>query len=216
MRGLNRLTKPQILNDREDKWKNDFIASGKARPDSNKYGHESIRSELASISFHKCFYCESKLKLEPKEVDHHIEVSIEKELAFAWTNLYLSCDNCNNKINHNAIPINAALDPCRNNDSEIQAHLTFDDEMITSVDGSSLGFKTIQKYRLDSELLDRRRSVQLRIFYKVLIEIQKKQIIEGRKSLNQNELGLLCRFKQNDQPYSLMFKVILDKLPIQV
>ena len=33
MRGLNRLPKPQILVDKEDKWKNDFIASGKARPD---------------------------------------------------------------------------------------------------------------------------------------------------------------------------------------
>jgi HNH endonuclease len=212
MRGLIRLTKPQILIDREDKWKDDFIASGKARPDSSKYGHESIRIELASISFHKCFYCESKLKLEPKEVDHHIEVSIKKELAFVWTNLYLSCDNCNNKVNHDAIPINAVLDPCINNDSEIREHLTFDDEMITSVGGSELGLKTIQKYRLDSELLDRRRSVQLRIFYKVLIEIQKKQIIEGRKSLNQNELSLLNRFKQNDQPYSLMFKVILDRI----
>jgi hypothetical protein len=212
MRGLIRLPKPQILIDREDKWKNDFIASGKARPDSSKYGHESIRIQLASMSFHKCFYCESKLKLEPKEVDHHIEVSIKKELAFAWTNLYLSCDNCNNKVNHEAIPIEEALDPCRNNDSEIQEHLTFVDEMITSVGSSSLGLKTIQKYRLDSELLDRRRSVQLRIFYKVLIEIQKKQIIEGRKSLNQNELDLLYRFKQADQPYSLMFKILFDKI----
>ena len=99
MRGLIRLPKPQILIDKEDKWKNDFIASGKARPDSSKYGHDKIRIELASMSFHKCFYCESKLKLEPKEVDHHIEVSIKKELAFTWTNLYLSCDNCNNKLN---------------------------------------------------------------------------------------------------------------------
>lgn len=212
MRGLIRLPKPQILIDREDKWKDDFINSGKARPDSSKYGHESIRSQLADTSFHKCFYCESKLKLEPKEVDHHIEVSIKKELAFAWTNLYLSCDNCNNKVNHDAIPIEAALDPCRNNDSEIQEHLTFDDEMITSIRGSEFGFKTIQKYRLGSELLDRRRSVQLRVFYKVLIEIQKKQISEGRKSLIQKELDLLNRFKQADQPYSLMFKIILDKI----
>lgn len=139
-------------------------------------------------------------------------MSISKDLAFAWSNLYLSCDNCNSKLNHEAIPIDAALDPCRNNDSEIQEHLTFNDEMITSADGSELDLKTIQKYRLDSELLDRRRSVQLKIFHKVLIEIQKKQISESRKSLNQNELSLLNRFKQADQPYSLMFKIILDKI----
>lgn len=212
MRGLIRLPKPQILIDRGDKWKDDFIASGKLRPDSSKYGHESIRTQLATMSFHKCFYCESKLKLEPREVDHHVEVSIKKELAFVWTNLYLSCDNCNNKVNHDAIPIDTALDPCKNNDAEIQQHLTFEDEMITSVDGSSLGLKTIQKYRLDSELLDKRRSVQLKNFHKVLIEIQKKQITEGRKFLNKNELELLNRFQQIDQPYSLMFKILLDKM----
>lgn len=212
MRGLIRLPKPQILIDREDKWKDDFMASGKARPDSSKYGHESIRIQLATISFHKCFYCESKLKLEPKEVDHHIEVSINKDLAFAWTNLYLSCDNCNNKVNHDAIPIETALDPFRNNDSEIQEHLTFDDEMITSVGGSLLGFKTIQKYRLDSELLDKRRMQQLKYFHKVLIQILSKQSAEGRKKLNEMDLKTLNFFKQADQPYSLMFKIILDKM----
>ena len=212
MRGLIRLPKPQILINKEDKWKNDFIASGNARPDSSKYGHESIRNQLATISFYKCFYCESKLKLEPKEVDHHIEVSIKKELAFTWTNLYLSCDNCNNKVNHNAIPIEEALDPCRHNDSEIQKHLTFTNEMITAIDGSQLGFKTIQKYRLDSELLDKRRITQLNNFYRVLDAIRQNQIKYGGRGMNQSEISLLNRFKQVDQPYSLMFKIILDKI----
>ena len=212
MRGLIRLPKPQILIDKEDKWKNDFIASGKARPDSSKYGHDKIRIELASMSFHKCFYCESKLKLVPREVDHHIEVSIKKDLAFAWTNLYLSCDNCNNKLNHDAIQVHEALDPCKNDDIEIQEHLTFVDEMITAIDGSELGFKTIQKYRLGSDLLDNRRMQQLKYFHKVLIQILSKQSAEGRKKLNEMDLKTLNFFKQADQPYSLMFKIILDKI----
>jgi hypothetical protein len=214
MRGLIRLPKPQILIDKEENWKSDFITSGKPRPDSSKYAHETIRIQLATMSFYKCFYCESKLKYTPKEVDHHVEVSIEKELAFVWTNLYLCCDNCNGKVNHNAIPIKAALDPCRNNDSEIQAHLTYVDELITSVGNSSLGLKTIQKYRLDSELLDRRRSVQLRNFHKVLIEILTNQKSQGRKLYNQSEIDLLHRFQHDDQPYSLMFKLILKKMYI--
>jgi hypothetical protein len=212
MRGLIRISKPQILIDREDKWKDDFIASGKVRPDSSKYGHDKIRIELASMSFHKYFYCESKLKLVPKEVDHHIEVSIKKDLAFAWTNLYLSCDNCNGKMNHDAIPIEEALDPCRHNDLEIQEHLTFTNEMITAIDGSILGFKTIQKYRLDSELLDKRRITQLNNFYRVLDAIRQNQIKYGGQKMNQSEISLLNRFKQADQPYSLMFKIILDKI----
>lgn len=212
MRGLIRLPKPQILIDKEDKWKNDFIASGKARPDSSKYGHDKIRDELASMSFHKCFYCESKLKLVQKEVDHHIEVSINKALAFEWNNLYLSCDNCNNKINHDAISIHEALDPCRNDDSEIREHLTFIDEMITAIDSSQIGFKTIQKYRLDSELLDKRRITQLNIFYRVLDVIRQNQIKNGGRRMIESEISLLNRFKQADQPYSLMFSMILNKI----
>ena len=211
MRGLTRLPEPQILIDRGSTWTNDFITSTKPRPDSSKYGHDKIRIQLISMSFCKCFYCESKLTDKPKEVDHHIEVSVRRELSFTWDNLYLCCDNCNNKLNHATIPIDKALDPCRNDDSEIQEHLTFVNEMITSVDGSTLGFNTIQKYRLDSELLDKRRITQLNIFYRVLDSIRQNQIKNGGRKINQSELSLLNRFKQSDQPYSLMFKVILDK-----
>ena len=211
MRGLIRLPEPQILIDRGSTWTNDFINSTKPRPDSSKYGHDKIRNQLISMSSCKCFYCESKLTDKPKEVDHHIEVSVKRELSFTWHNLYLSCDNCNNKLNHATIAIDEALDPCRNSDSEIQEHLTFVDEMITSVDDSTLGFKTIQKYRLDTELLDKRRITQLNIFYRVLDSIRQNQIKNGGRKINQSELSLLNRFKQADQPYSLMFKVILDK-----
>ena len=211
MRGLTRLPEPKILIDRGSTWTNDFITSTKPRPDSSKYGHDKIRIQLISMSFCKCFYCESKLTDKPKEVDHHIEVSVRRELSFTWDNLYLCCDNCNNKLNHATIPIDKALDPCRNDDSEIQEHLTFVNEMITSVDGSTLGFNTIQKYRLDSELLDKRRITQLNIFYRVLDSIRQNQIKNGGRKINQSELSLLNRFKQADQPYSLMFKVILDK-----
>ena len=154
------------------------------------------------------------MKLEPKEIDHHIEVSLRKDLAFTWTNLYLSCDNCNGKVSHDTIPVETALDPCRNNDSEIQEHLIFVDEMITAIDGSQLGLNTIQKYRLDSELLDKRRMLQLKYFHKVLIQILTKQNVEGRKGMNGADLKTLNFFKQADQPYSLMFKIILDKIQI--
>ena len=211
MRGLIRLPEPQILIERGSTWTNDFINSTKPRPDSSKYGHDKIRIQLISMSFCKCFYCESKLNDKPKEVDHHIEVSVNRGLSFTWNNLYLSCDNCNDKLKHDNVPIHEALDPCRNDDSEIQEHLTFVDELITAVDGSTLGFKTIQKYRLDSELLDKRRITQLKNFHKVLIQILKKQSAEGRKELNETDMKTLNFFKQVDQPYSLMFKVILDK-----
>ncbi|MEY4937574.1 MAG: hypothetical protein RIS64_3933 [Bacteroidota bacterium] len=78
MRALTRLPEPQILVARKKQWLDAFLVSGKPRPDSNKYAHESIRMDLNSMSSYKCFYCETKLKGASKEVDHHVEVSVDK------------------------------------------------------------------------------------------------------------------------------------------
>ncbi|MFC2110682.1 HNH endonuclease [Bacteroidota bacterium] len=210
MRGLERLPEPQILTDRKEIWRDNFVASGKKRPDSNKYGHTTIRTQLNSISYHKCFYCESKLKGKRKEIDHHIEVSVDKTLSFEWSNLYLSCDNCNGKITHSTISIQDALDPCRNTDLEIKEHITFDDEFIQPKNNSELGLSTIKKYRLDTELLDNRRLKQLKIFLKVLVTIRDQQRIENRDELSQAEIETLNSFKRMDNSYSRMFEVILE------
>lgn len=214
MRSLERLPEPQILTDRKEIWRDNFIASGKKRPDSNKYGHTSIRIQLNSISYHKCFYCESKLKGKRKEVDHHIEVSIDKTLSFEWTNLYLSCDNCNGKIPHSSIPIEDALDPCRNTEEELKEHLTFNDEFIQPRNNSELGLCTIKKYRLDTELLDNRRLKQLKKFLIVLLEIRDNQRLENRNELNEDELNIITSFKRIDNSFSLMFEVVLESYGI--
>ncbi|MGI4749693.1 MAG: HNH endonuclease [Janthinobacterium lividum] len=212
MRALIRLPEPQILIDKGTKWLNNLLLSGNSRPDSSKYGNPNIKLQLKSMSFHKYFYCESKLKDKPSEIDHHIEVAVDISLSYTWTNLYLSCDNCNDKLSHNTIPINQALDPCVNSNEEIQDHLTFVDEIITAKNSSILGLNTIRKYRLDTDLLEKRRITQLKNFYKLLESIRTKQIEEGGRTLNSQELSAINHFKQEDQPYSLMFKIIIDKI----
>lgn len=172
MRGVSRLPEPQILIDRKAQWLAIFLASGKSRPDFSKYAHDSVKADLNSMSFHKCFYCESKLKGEPKEVDHHIEVSVDKSLSFEWTNLYLSCDNCNTKISHSTTPIHDTLNHCTDNDELIQQHLTFNKELIEPKENSDLELGRIKKYRLDTELLDTRRLKQISKFQELLIEIK--------------------------------------------
>jgi uncharacterized protein (TIGR02646 family) len=211
MRGLTRLPEPQILIDRKVNWINDLLVSGKLRPDSSKYAHLQIKTQLNSMSFNKCFYCETKLKGKTKEIDHHIEVSVNRNLSYDWNNLYLSCDSCNNKVPHSSIAINTALDPCINTDDEIQTHLTFDDELIEPKNNSPFGLTTIQKYRLDSEVLDTRRLKSLKKFLKLFIEIQKNQVQEARNNLTIEEINAINRFKSIDNSYSLMFTALLDK-----
>lgn len=210
---LDRLSKPEILARKEKEWTDKFIASGKARPDNSKYGHSQILNALTSISFHKCFYCERKLKGVSKEVEHFIEISDPKgkELAFDWNNLYLSCKNCNGKLKNTDIPVSEVLNPFANSDTEIQENITFEDEIIRTKNNSELGLQTIKKFRLDTELLDMLRGKQLRIFQKVLIQIQQNEIKEGRKKMNNIEKESLIRFSQKDNQFSLMFKILLSE-----
>jgi len=210
MISITRLPEPLILQSRKAQWLSILIASGKLRPDSSKYAHPSIRSDLQSMSFHKCFYCETKLKGITREIDHHIEVSVNITLSYEWSNLYLSCDNCNGKINHLAIPITTVLDPCINSDIEIRDNLTYNQEVITVKNNSQLGLDTIKKYRLDSDLLDFRRLKQLKNFYKLLSEIRQIKLDSGRQVSNNDEYAAINLFKQKDHPYSLMFKIIID------
>jgi len=212
MRHLLRLPEPLILTQRRIQWLDTLLASGKTRPDSSKYGNPAIKQQLNTISFNKCFYCESKLKDKPKEIDHHIEVSIDLTLSYIWSNLFLSCDNCNGKLNHLAIPITQALDPFLHTNQQIESNITFKDEIITAVGGSVLGLNTIQKYRLDSDLLDKRRITQLKYFYQFVDKIRIKQIEDNGRALNDEEIEAINHFTQIDQPYSLMFKVIINQI----
>ncbi|MEY4905096.1 MAG: hypothetical protein RLZZ292_2911 [Bacteroidota bacterium] len=156
------------------------------------------------MSFHKCFYCESKLKNIPKEIDHFIEVAERRDLAYQWTNLYLACTNCNDKFPNKKIPVIDVLDSCKDSDEEIQKHLTFEDEFIFAKDNSEKGLKTIQKFRLDTELLDRLRLKQLYWFYRLLHEIKEKT--------KEEQLSLLKAFAQPDKSYSLLFALLLKEI----
>lgn len=211
MRHLIRLPKPDILTRKEKEWTDKFIDLGKTRPDNSKYGHKDIIADLNTMSYYKCFYSEQKLKGIPKEIDHHIEVSERKDLAYDWGNLYLSSTECNNKLPNKIISVNDVLNPFANSDEEIEAHLTFEDECITSKNGSELGLRTIKKYRLDSQNLDFLRSKKLREFEQVFIQILKNQNIEKREILTNEENEILHRFAQPDHSFSLMFRLLLKK-----
>lgn len=213
MRHINRLPVPRILKNKQKEWQtlyeNKLINNPKARPDSNKYGNKGIRDQLNSCSYNKCFYCESTLKGTIKEIDHHIEVVIDTSLAYEWNNLYLSCSECNDKLDHNTIPVTDILDPCVDSDEEIQRHITFDKECICSQAGSKKGLDTIKKYRLDKEVLDLKRSKWLNKLATIAHEINAKMREEQRFNPTPEEKNIICRFMQVDQPYSLMCEIYI-------
>jgi hypothetical protein len=211
MRHLERLPKPNILSQKDKEWTDKFIESGKTRPDNSKYGHKDIITDLNAISFHKCFYSEQKLKGIPREIDHHIEVSERKDLAYDWDNLYLSSTECNNKLPNKIISVSDVLNPFNNSDEEFESHFIFENEFVTARNGSELALNTIKKYRLDSPLLDSLRSAILHQFKDVLEVIRKNQISENGRVMNDIEIEALRRFAQPDHSFSLMFRLLLKK-----
>lgn len=215
MTHVDRLPIPQILADKQEDWQSKYeqklILNPKARPDNSKYGHKDIRDRLNSCSFNKCFYCESKLTGALREIDHYVEVSIDRSLAYEWNNLYLSCSNCNDKLDHNTIPISEALNPCVDSDEDIQRCLTFENECISFLPNSTKGRKTIRKFRLDSDLLDLKRSKWLNKLATSAIEIDNNMKMEGRTVPTEEEKNTIRRFMQKDQPYSLMCKIYIKK-----
>lgn len=123
----------------------------------------------------------------------------------------MSCSNCNDKMDCQAIPIEEVLDPCKDSDEEIQANITFEDECIYSQPNSEKGMKTIQKFRLNTDSLDLRRSRWLRQIANEALEIRGRMIKEERKVETEEEKRRLLRYTQPDQPYSLMSEIYLRK-----
>jgi len=208
MRHIKRLPVPQILSDRGNLWLQAMIDKNLLRPDPSKYGNPAIRRDLNSMSSTKCFYCETNLKGLIKEIDHFIEVKVNRDLSYIWENLYLACTNCNDKFDENVISTNACLNPCIHSDEEIQQELTFIDEVILPRNNSQMGRLTITKYRLDTESLDFLRMKQLQIVTKLVITIL--QANSGK--LPEAERTILRHYMQRETQYSLMFKVYIDTL----
>lgn len=213
MRHIERLPVPAVLKEKQVEWQEKYDAKlaeyPHARPDSSKYAHKEIKDALYAMSYGKCFYCETKLSGGNKEVDHFIEVAIDHGKAYEWENLYLACSNCNDKIDHAAISVTDALDPCRDSDEEIQQNLTFVDEQISAVPDSQKGLNTIKKFKLNTELLDMRRGQWLKKLLKTVADIEGVMIEEGRKTITEAERKILLRYMSPDQPYSLMCEVYL-------
>lgn len=211
MISLQRLAEPDILTKNGETWLQRFLERSNPRPDSRQYGHREIRDMLRAMSFHKCFYCERKLSESDGEVDHYIEVAESPELAFVWTNLYLSCDKCNGgKISNLHIPVEECLNPC-DGSLDPADHLTFTDEIIRSRNGSLIGMRTIQKYRLDRDQLNYLRAKRLQQFERFVRGLHDVCIREGRR-LNEVEKEAIASFGQADSEFSLMFRSYLTSV----
>lgn len=212
MIALQRLAEPAALAENGGKWLDRFLEQRKntpgQRPDSRQYGHREVRNVLRAMSFGKCFYCERRLSESEDEIDHFYEVAESPEQAFRWENLYLSCRDCNrHKTPNSRISVNECLNPC-DTTADPSEHLTFTEELIRPRHSSSIGTRTIQKYRLDRDQLNYLRTKQLQQFERFVRGLHIACIREGRQ-LNEAEKEAIASFGQADHEFSLMFRTYL-------
>lgn len=213
---IERLAIPDILSEKQEEWQRKYDEKleldPKARPDSSKYAHRNIRLRLGECSSDKCFYCETKLLGgSAKEVDHFIEVAIDHSKAYLWDNLYLACTNCNDKADHNVIPVEIALNPCTDSDEEINRHICFEGDLVISQPDSTKGLNTIRKYHLNSDLLMLKRARHLNVISNLLFDIEHRMVEEGRREFTADERRKVQIFVQKDQPYSMMSRQYISK-----
>jgi hypothetical protein len=48
------------------------------------------------------------------------------------------------------------------------------------------------------------------MFQELILNIQQKRLLDNGRAITQKEMDLINKFKGPDQPYSLMFKVLLE------
>ncbi|WP_321395882.1 HNH endonuclease signature motif containing protein [Emcibacter sp.] len=98
---LDKLPKPQVLEDNEENWTDEYLKL-KAGDDTVpkaarfRYRHPDIKETLRQETFEKCVYCESKIShVFPGETDHIIPVTKAEDKIVSWDNLAYVCKECN-------------------------------------------------------------------------------------------------------------------------
>lgn len=124
MRNVDRVGKPEILEQKEEEWKRELLEELAKGDNASKkrlktlygrYGHKQIRGSLKRM-YKYCCYCESRIRhVTIDHIEHRKPKAKDKfpECTFEWENLHLACPNCNEAKSdkwNNEYPILDAVD----------------------------------------------------------------------------------------------------------
>ena len=217
---------------------------------SNIYGAKSVKNALIKEQHGKCCFCESKIRhISYGDVEHFRPKggwmqdaggALEKPgyywLAYDWSNLFLSCQICNQRHKRNLFPL---TDPSKRADShhgnidgedplflnpyddDPERHIGFRDEVPYAVNGSERGERTIESLGLRRrELCDFRQEYldMIKLLAGVLHEYQERDAGHGPglsaaeqewMQKTQEHLGAL---RDDDKQYASMVRAALKHL----
>ena len=170
------------LNDRYNNGEREFVNKDF---DNKIYGHKEVKEALIKIQDYKCCFCESKIgHISPGDIEHfrpkagwvQNNEKLNKPgyywLAYKWDNLLLSCESCNRRNKKNYFPLlpESPRALSHNDDynleqpvfinpanEDVEALITFNEEIPKAVDGNIRGDQTIKKLELDRAPLNEQR-----------------------------------------------------------
>ena len=98
MRNLRKLECPAVLREKAHKWLQKYNADMSSEANKRRYRNPEIKGRLKEETGNKCIYCESKIGHNtPGDVEHISPISKCHQALFEWTNLTLSCTECNRR-----------------------------------------------------------------------------------------------------------------------
>ena len=199
---------------------------------SNIYGAKSVKKALVKAQYGKCCFCESKVgRVAYGDVEHFRPKGGYRQrkkdplgrpgyywLAYEWTNLFFSCQLCNQRFKGNLFPLRDPLQRARSHLDDItqeepllidpgnvnpENFIGFRDEYPYAINGNVLGKTTIEALGLDREALNdqRRDHLEKLKLIKILAESLEPESADARSYLE--------RATQIDAEFSAMAKAAL-------
>lgn len=193
------------------------------------YGHKTVKDALKKAQHDKCCFCEARVAhISHGDVEHFrpkTGFSIMTKgkltrpgyywLAYDFSNLYFSCQICNQSFKKNYFPVTdetkrarshnddhlqedcLILDPGRENPND---HLIFEQEVIKAKNGSAKGMETIKRTGLDRKKLEDNRLE----YWKILDTLAK--VARGRSLAATEAKAHFKKLGQLQSIYSLMVR----------
>ena len=187
--------------------------------DSGIYGSKSVKNALIKAQHGKCFLCESKIThISFGDVEHFRpkggsrQSSDEKEmkfpgyywLAYAWENLFLACQLCNQRFKKNLFPLEDPTQRAVSHESDSskekplfvnpeienpEVYISFRGEIPFAVDGNLRGKTTIEATGINRDELNEMRFATLKklkmIYELALLNPQIPESVEAINYLQQ-------------------------------
>ena len=179
--------------------------------DSNIYGHKTVKAALRKVQDDKCCFCESKVThISYGDVEHfrpkagvrqRSGAPLERPgyywLAYKWSNLFFSCQICNQRHKENLFPLKNPTNRTRSHEDDInveepmfispddnpEQYISFREEVAFAVDDNPRGKATIKALGLNrDELNNRRREYFERSEFIYKIANRKPPIPESEKA----------------------------------